>query len=99
ARNACLLKVTSRPLYEPRCLVPALLNDQGIPSVVAPIPTKSGALWTKVEEWTAIVYPFIEGDTSLTGMTDEQWREVGTTFKRIHQVGLPPSGFESLRSE
>src|SRR5437764_4122435 len=97
--TASLLKVTSRPLYEPGCLVPRYLNDQGITSVVAPVPTRSGALWTRVEEWTVIVYPFIDGDTSWMGMTNEQWKEVGTIFQRIHQVILPPFGFESLRKE
>ncbi|HEX9134817.1 MAG TPA: aminoglycoside phosphotransferase family protein [Ktedonobacteraceae bacterium] len=97
--TAYLLKVTSRSLYEPRCLVPHYLKDQGITSVVAPVPTRSGALWTQLEGWTVIVYPFIDGDTSWTGMTDEQWKEVGTIFKRIHQVMLPPFGFESLRKE
>src|SRR5947209_17373356 len=94
--TASLLKVTSRSLYEPRCLVPRYLNDQGIPSVVAPIPTRSGALWTVLSDWTVIVYPFIEGDSSLTGMTDEQWKQVGTIFQRMHQVMLPARGFESL---
>src|SRR2546421_7077794 len=88
--TAYLLKVTSRPLYEPRCLVPRYLNDQGITSVVAPIPTRSGALWTKLVDWTVIVYPFIDGDTSLTGMTNEQWKEVGTIFKRITRAILHP---------
>ncbi len=97
--TAYLLKVTSRSLYEPRCLVPRYLNDQGITSVVAPVPTKSNDLWTKLMDWTVIVYPFIYGDTSLTGMTNEQWKEVGTIFKRIHQVQLSPEGFESLRKE
>jgi spectinomycin phosphotransferase len=96
---AYLLKVTSRPLYEPRCLVPGYLNDQGIASVVAPIRTSSSALWTKLGDWTVIVYPWISGDSSLTGMTDEQWKQVGTIFKQIHQVMLPPVGFESLRKE
>src|SRR5258706_11941944 len=96
---AYLLKVTSRPLYEPRCLVPRYLNDQGITSVVAPYPTKSHALWTKLVDWTVIVYPFIDGDTSLTGMTNEQWKEVGTIFQQIHQTAVPASGFESLRKE
>ncbi len=96
---AYLLKVTSRPLYEPRCLVPRYLNDQGIASVVAPIRTRSGALWTVLSDWTVIVYPWISGDSSLTGMTDEQWKQVGTIFQRIHQVMLPPVGFESLRRE
>jgi spectinomycin phosphotransferase len=94
-----LLKVKAGSLYEPGCLVPDYLRDQGITSVVAPLPTKSNALWTRVEDWTVILYPFLDGDTSWTGMTDEQWKEVGTIFKRIHQVILPPFGFESLRKE
>jgi spectinomycin phosphotransferase len=97
--TAYLLKVTSRSLYEPRYLVPHYLRDQGITSVVAPVPTKSNALWTQLVDWTVIVYPFIEGDTSLTGMTDEQWKETGAIFRRIHQVMPPPFGFESLRRE
>jgi spectinomycin phosphotransferase len=94
-----LLKVTSRPLYEPSCLVPRYLRDQGIISVVAPIPTKNRVLWTKLVDWTVIIYPFIDGDSSLTGMTNEQWKEVGRIFKRIHQVQLPTGGFPSLRTE
>lgn len=97
--TAYLLKVTSRPLYEPQCLVPHYLKDQGITSVVAPIPTMSNALWTRAEDWTVIVYPFLDGDTSRAGMTDEQWREVGTVFRRIHQIMLPAEGFEGLRKE
>src|SRR6185312_9740589 len=96
---AYLLKVTSRSLYEPRCLVPRYLKDLGITSVVAPVPTRSGALWTNLVDWTVIVYPFIDGDSSLTGMTNGLWKELGTIFKRIHQVTLPPLGFESLRKE
>ena len=94
-----LLKVTSRPLYEPGFLVPRYLKDQGITSVVAPIPTKSYTLWTKLEDWTIIVYPFVDGDTSWTGMTNEQWKEVGNIFKRIHNIRLKPEGFSSLRKE
>ncbi|HEV2583808.1 MAG TPA: aminoglycoside phosphotransferase family protein [Ktedonobacteraceae bacterium] len=94
-----LLKIKSGALYEPGCLVPGYLSNQGITSVVAPIPAKNNALWTRLENWTVIVYPFIDGDTSLRGMTDEQWKETGTIFRRIHQVMLPPFGFESLRKE
>ncbi len=97
--TAYLLKVTSRPLYEPAYLVPRYLNDQGITSVVAPLPTRNNALWARAEDWTVIVYPFIAGETNWTGMTDEQWKEVGTIFQRIHSVMLPSFGFESLRKE
>jgi len=94
-----LLKVKSGSLYEPCCLVPRYLRDQGITAVVAPLPTSTNALWAKAEDWTVIVYPFIDGDTSWTGMTDEQWKELGVTFQQIHQVTLPSSGFASLRRE
>jgi spectinomycin phosphotransferase len=97
--TAYLLKVTTRPLYEPSFLVPRYLRDQGITSVVAPVPTKSHTLWTKLADWTVVVYPFLDGDTSLTGMMPAQWNEVGAIFRRIHQVELPPEGFASLRRE
>ncbi|HET8911146.1 MAG TPA: aminoglycoside phosphotransferase family protein, partial [Ktedonobacteraceae bacterium] len=57
------LKVTSRPLYEPRCLIPRYLRDQGIASVVAPIPTRSGTFWVQLSDWTVIVYPWISGES------------------------------------
>jgi spectinomycin phosphotransferase len=97
--TAYLLKVTSRPLYEPRYLVPRYLNDQGIPSVVAPISTRSGTLWTQLEDWTVVAYPFINGESSFKGMSVEQWNKLGTIFKRIHQIILPPEGFKFLRQE
>ena len=43
-RGRYLLKVRSATLYEPGCLVPRYLRDQGITEVVAPIPTVSNAL-------------------------------------------------------
>jgi spectinomycin phosphotransferase len=94
-----LLKVTSRPLYEPSCLVPRYLHDQGIAAVVAPLPTTSGSLWTRLAEWTVIVYPFLDGDTSLAGMTDELWKETGNVFQQIHRAPLLPAGFPSVRKE
>jgi spectinomycin phosphotransferase len=97
--SAYLLKATSRPLYEARYQVPRYLNDQGITSVVAPLPTRSGGLWVKLVDWIVIVYPFIDGDSSFTGMTNEHWRELGSIFKQIHQIIVPTELFQSLRKE
>jgi spectinomycin phosphotransferase len=79
--------------------MPAYLSEQGITSVVAPLPTRNHTLWARIEDWAMIVYPFLEGETSWSGMTDEQWKETGCIFKQIHQVVLPSSGFEALRKE
>jgi spectinomycin phosphotransferase len=94
-----LLKVKSGTFYEPGCLVPGYLRDQGIASVVAPIPTRNHSLWSEIDNWTVMVYPFLEGETSWEGMTDEQWMETGSILKEIHGTILPPSGFELLRKE
>ena len=97
--TAYLLKTTARPLYEPGLLVPRYLRDQGIAAVVAPLPARSGALWTKLEDWTVIVYPWISGDSNFEGMTNEQWKETGSIFKQIHSVRLQPGIFPALRKE
>lgn len=97
-----LLKVKSGRLYEPSCLVPRYLRDQGVAQVVAPLRTKSGALWTQVGlgKWTAMLYTFIEGVAGWDPpMTGEQWKVVGVALKRVHQVDLPAEGFESLHRE
>jgi hypothetical protein len=52
-----LLKARSGSLYEPSCLVPRYLREQGIAAVVAPLPTRRKTLWTQLGEWTVIVYP------------------------------------------
>jgi spectinomycin phosphotransferase len=97
--NTYLLKATSRPLYEARYQVPRYLNDQGVTSVVAPLPTRSGGLWVKLVDWMVIVYPFIDGVSSFTGTTNEHWRKLGSIFKQIHQIIVPAALFQSLRKE
>ncbi|GHO99694.1 spectinomycin phosphotransferase [Reticulibacter mediterranei] len=91
-------QVTS--FYEPTCIVPRYLCDQGIAAVVAPIPTQQQTLWTQFGNWRIMLYPFIDGETSWQpGLNDEQWHAVGAAFKRIHEATLPPEGFPSLRIE
>src|SRR5436305_9438827 len=83
--RAYVLKVTSRLLYKPSCLVPAYLRDQGITSIVAPVRTTSGALWTHLGEWTLILYRWIDGECSWTGRTNAQWEGGGGRCRGIHQ--------------
>lgn len=97
--DVVLLKITSRPLYEARYLVPRYLNDQGIASVVAPVPTSSGELWVELAGWTAIVYPWIAGDSSLAGMTQEHWQRLGGICAQIHRVPIPAELAGLLRRE
>ncbi len=97
---SCLLKAKAGVFYEPGCLVPRCLSDQGIAAVVAPLPTQSNVLWTRLDEWIITVYPFIEGEHGWNpAMTDAEWRAAGAAIRQIHQVRLPTVGCESLRRE
>ncbi|MGH9761836.1 MAG: aminoglycoside phosphotransferase family protein, partial [Blastocatellia bacterium] len=89
-----LVKIKSGLFYESGCQVSSYLRGQGITSVIAPLPNKNAALWTKLDDWMLVVFPFVDGDSNPTGMADEQWREAGSILKRIHGVKLPQSGFE-----
>jgi spectinomycin phosphotransferase len=94
-----LLKVKSGEFYGASCIVPRYLSDQGIESVVAPLRTRTDDLWTRAGEWTALVYPYVEGDTGWTGMSEDHWKTTGAIFRRVHEVALPSAGFDGVRRE
>jgi spectinomycin phosphotransferase len=106
-RAACgadyLLKVKRGPIYPASHLAPRYLMEQGIATVVAPMPTTRGDLWSVAgasSAWALTLYPFIEGATGWSpAMTDQQWQALGTALNAIHQTPLPPGGIASLREE
>lgn len=94
-----LIKGKSGVLYEPSFVVPSYLRNRGITSVVAPILTKDNSLWTQLENWTVIVYPFIDGDSSWGGMTKVHWERAGNIFNKIHNTIFEPDILDLLREE
>jgi spectinomycin phosphotransferase len=85
------LKVRRRVVNEPRLLVPRYLHDQGVAQVIAPLPTTTQALWTAVDGYALILYPFVEGTSGKDqGMTRSQWIAYGTILRQIHAATLPP---------
>jgi spectinomycin phosphotransferase len=69
--------------------IPNYLRSQGLSSFMAPIATKSGRLWTALDDFKMILYPFIEGHTGAAGLTDAQWRALGATLRGVHTAELP----------
>lgn len=95
-----LLRAKLGSFYEPSCLAPRYLQDQGISAVVAPLRTQRNALWVRIGDWTFSVYRFIEGEVGWRpAMTEAQWRSLGTTLGQIHRAPLPLEGMPSLQRE
>ncbi len=70
--------------------VPSFLRTQGIAAVMAPIPTTGGRLWTELDGFKLILYPFVEGHDGRDGaLSDRQWRELGAALRAVHASRLP----------
>ena len=89
------LKVKSDAIHESGLVVSRYLNDNGLSEIVAPLPTIEGRLWTKVDQFTLLLYPFVEGETVWCGLSERQWVQYGAFLKKLHTIRLP----EDLRAQ
>jgi spectinomycin phosphotransferase len=94
------LKVRKGQLNEPSLSIPRYLSDHGIEQVIAPLHNQSGHLWTELESFKLILYPFIEGETGgKKGMSDAQLIELGQTLRKMHSLALSDELLSHLRKE
>jgi len=83
------LKVRFGPVQESGLLVPWMLSERGIRNVLAPLQTQSSALWCSCDGRSLVLYPFVAGPNAMVaGMSDEQWRDFGSTLQAVHSSGL-----------
>lgn len=77
-----------------------LLHKAGIQQIIPTIKTTHGRQTQRIEAFTLIVYPFIEGrDGFSCNLTAHQWVELGKALKRIHEINVPLSIKGQVRQE
>lgn len=70
--------------------VPAFLHDQGVPALIPPLKTLSGRLWTVMDAYKMILYPFVEGQNGYeVPLSNQHWLELGAAMRAIHTARLP----------
>jgi spectinomycin phosphotransferase len=95
-----LAKVRQETIDEASVAIPHYLKDHGLAQVVAPLHTRTNELWTCVEDYALLLYPFIEGQSGMmAGLTDQQWIEYGAVLRRIHSTPLPDDLLASVPKE
>ena len=77
-----------------------LLHHAGIQQIIPPVKTIHGQATQSIDDFTLIVYPFIEGQNGFSrALTDEQWLILGKTLKQVHEIDVPESIQHRIRRE
>jgi len=77
-----------------------LLLYAKIQQIIPPIKTVHGQLTQRSDNFTFIVYPFVEGQDGFSRtLRDEQWLILGKTLRKIHEIDVPSSIQNRIRHE
>lgn len=76
------------------------LHNAGISQIIPPLSTLRGQHIQRIDDFSLIVYPFIEGvDGFSRSLTDAQWITLGKAMKQVHEMELPISIQNQIRKE
>ncbi len=80
--------------------VVGLLIDAGIQQIIPPVKTTNSQLTQYIDDFTIIVYPFIEGQDGFSrNLTNEQWLTFGKVLRQVHEINIPSSILHQIRQE
>ncbi len=94
------LKLRGGVFEETAVTLPQFLHDQGIQHIITPLTTRTGQLWTTLDSFTVILYPFVDGRNGReVKLSAAQWHEFGAALKKLHTLAAPPTIRAYLRQE
>lgn len=77
-----------------------LLQRAGIRQIIPPIKTIHGKPTQPIDDFTLIVYPFVEGQDGFSRtLTDDQWIKLGKALRQVHEVEVQLSIQNRIRRE
>lgn len=78
----------------------AFLQASGIQQIIPPIKTIDGKLTYYINDFTLIVYPFVNGQNGFCcSLNDVQWISLGKALKQVHQLDVPQSIKDQIKKE
>ena len=81
-------------------IIQQMLHGAGIQQIISPIKTNNGQLIHPIDDFTLLVYPFIEGQNGFNkNLTDDQWIILGKALRKIHEFKLPSSIKDQIKQE
>ncbi len=64
-----------------------LLQRAGVRQIIPPVKSIHGRTTQRIEDFTLIVYPFVEGQDGFNrNLTDDKWTTLGKALRQVHEV-------------
>jgi spectinomycin phosphotransferase len=99
-RSAYFVKIKQGYGHDLAIDIVEFLHALGVQDVILPLKTIEGEPSVRIDGYTLIVYPFIQGEDGFSrALTDEQWVGLGKTLSRVHDLDVPASIAQRLRIE
>ncbi|MCH9634681.1 MAG: hypothetical protein S4CHLAM7_14350 [Chlamydiae bacterium] len=77
-----------------------LLRSAGIQQIILPVKTIHGKTTQRIDDFTLIVYPFIDGQDGFNrNLTNGQWINLGKALRQVHELEVPLSIQNQIRKE
>lgn len=98
--TAYFLKLRRGIVNVPGLVMPYALHSQGIKHILAPLTTTAQQVLAKIDDYTIILYPFIEGRNGLDQPpATHHWVDFGSTMRQVHELTLAPELTRQLKRE
>ncbi len=99
-QQAYFIKLKAGYHHEVGVEVVELLEKAGVQQLIPPVKTIHGSSTQRIEAFTLIVYPFVEGQDGFNRtLTDDQWVLLGKTLRQVHEVKVLQPLQHQLRRE
>jgi spectinomycin phosphotransferase len=84
------LKLRKGVVNKAALIAPQFLQSRGVENAVAPLQTASGQLFARSNEYSLMLYPYIQGESEWNmPLTWTQWRDWGGIMRSIHSATIP----------
>ena len=91
------LKVRLGAVQQASLDVPRALLEARVPNVLAPIPTRSSALWAAMDWRRLVLQPFVHGRNAMVaGLTDDQWHTFAAGADRVARAVQAQTGLRTV---
>lgn len=99
-QKSYFVKLKSGREHDNDIAILAFLHDEGIQQIIPPLKTSQGQLTQQIDEFTLIVYPFIEGQDGFSQiLTDDQWVILGKVLRKVHELKVPIEILDRIKRE